>query len=451
MDTFDDQPFPLRDRFLHRGLPILVVLLIASVGLSMVSGRALVERIYLEMSDQRVRGIADLIIREAPEEWRRLTTLSPNQAIPPASNLPGIERALALVLADSRMAQLKIYDRSGRLIYTTDDTPLGEVERDSPMHDVLETGAPQILLQDSGALPLYEIYVLLRNALGTPHLVFEVYEPVDYLNGLMWSHLVKLAILPLILGPLLIVLLWRMVSRAQKDIDQRTQALTGVKNRLARLVSRTAVGAARQSLEAGEMASQVIDATLYYSDVRSFTGFVEDTPPEQVVAFLNHVMTVQIREVRRHGGDVDKMIGDALLAVFEGPDRAANATACAMAVQTALDEEPLLPRGIGIGLHDGFVISGVIGPEERQDFTVIGDAVNVAARLSNLAAGGEVVADTRTLARAGHPQGFASCEDIHVKGRSEPLRIRRWSAFAAAPDGQPSQPSSLSPSMSRME
>lgn len=426
MEIADDRPFPLRQRFRRRALPVLAVLLVASVALSLVGGRRLVEDVYLEVAQQRADAIARSAEREAPGAWARLMSLSGADGLPRPEALADLQAAVSRALADSRLEKLKIYDRSGRLIFNTEGTDLGQVERSAAMRALLEDLKPQIVLKNDGAVPLYELYVWWRKADGVPHLIMELYEPVAYLDSLIWRHLAVQVTVPatLVLG--LILLLWRMVDHAQSDIDRRTQALAGVKDRLSRLVSGHAVGAARQALEEGRIASRAVDATLYHADVRRFTSFAEETPPERVVAFLNRIMAVQVRLVREHGGDVDKMIGDALLAVFEGPDRAARAVSCAQAVQAALAAEADLPRRLGIGLYDGFVISGVVGPEERQDFTVIGDAVNVAARLCGLAAEGEVVVDTRTLARAGHPAGFAESEDLQVKGRSEPMRVRRW-------------------------
>lgn len=427
----DSRPYPLRRHFHRVILPALGLLLLASVLLTVFGGRGLVESVYLQVAEQRAEAIARAAERQAPAAWDRLWHLTGAEALPAPTEMAVLSAAIETALADSRLEKLKIYDNGGRLLYNTDGTDLGTIERGPALTDLLDDREPQIVLKESPNGALYELYVWLADADGAPRLVLELYEPVDYLDALMVSNLAPQVAVPAVLVLALTAVLWRLVGRAQGDIDRRTQALAGVRDRLARLVSAQAVGAARRASGGERMHSQVLDATLYYADIRDFTSFAEETPPQRVVAFLNRVLSVQVRLVREHGGDVDKMIGDAVLAVFEGPDRAARAVACAAAVQRALATEADLPRGLGIGLHDGHVISGVVGPEERQDFTVIGDAVNVAARLCSLAEVGDVVADTRTLARAGHPDGFGATRDVQVKGRAEPLRVRRCRPAAA--------------------
>ncbi len=432
----EDAPYPLRHHFRRQAIPVLAGLLAGSVLLSLWGGRRLVESVYLELAQERADTIGRVVSERAPEAWNRLVTLKAADAVPSAQAENNLNATLADVLAYSRVEHLKIYDVSGRLLFSTEGGDLGAVETGPAMRSLIDGDGPQVVLQDEGGELLYELYVWWFDQTGARRLVMELYEPVAYLDGLIWEHVAYQILVPVGLGLALILLLWRMVERAQRDIDHRTKALAGVRDRLARLVSGEAVGAARRALEEGGISSRVVDVTLYHSDVRSFTGYAEETPPQEVVAFLNRVMEVQIRQIRAFRGDVDKMIGDALLAVFEGPDRADRAVACAQAVQMALAAEADLPRRLGIGLHDGFVISGLVGPEERQDFTVIGDAVNVSARLCGLATEGEVVADTRTLARAGHPLGFADPEDLRVKGRQEPLYIRRWRAAGGTRSGE---------------
>jgi class 3 adenylate cyclase len=419
-----ETPFPLKQGFRRQVLPLLALLVVASMLMSLYHGSSLIESVYLEQAQMRADAIARAMERTQPERWRALLSITPRQEVPLLDENDPFRRAIEGTLVDARLAKLKIYDRQGRLLFDTQTVEAGGVDLAKPLQDLLRTEQPQIELKEGGGEKLYEIYVWLPDANGDIGGVFELYEPAAFLDGLILANLAPQLFLPLGVGFGLTFLLWRMVGRAQRDIDRRSMAMRTLRQRLERLVSTQALGAARRAQGDG-LDSHVLDLTLFYSDIRSFTSFAEETPPQEVVRFLNEVMTLQVQAIYRHGGDVDKMIGDAILAVFDGPDRATRAVACARAILLEIQDHPEWPRKVGIGLHDGFVISGTIGPPERQDFTVIGDAVNVAARLCSEAQEGELVADTRTLARAGHPDGFLPPEEIQVKGRSEPLRIRR--------------------------
>lgn len=138
--------------------------------------------------------------------------------------------------------------------------------------------------------------------------------------------------------------------------------------------------------------------------------------------FLNRLMAIQVRLVGEHGGDVDKMIGDALLAHFAGGDGPARAVSAARAILIAC-EDAELPRRLGIGVFAGEVVAGAIGPAERRDYTVVGDSVNVAARLCAAAAGGELVVAADCSIDDG---SYGAVETLHVKGRHEPIPVRRW-------------------------
>ncbi len=422
-----DAPFPLRQRFQRHILPLLAVLVVASVVMSLYHGSSLIESVYLEQAQMRAAAIARAMERTHPESWQALLSIKPREEVPILSEDDPFRRAIEGTLVDARLAKLKIYDSQARLLFTTQGVEAGGVDLAKPLLELLRTGEPQIELKDTGDERLYEIYVWLPDTNGDIGEVFELYEPAEFLNSLLVANVIPQLLLPLAVMGGLTLVLWRTVGRAQNDIDRRADAVRTLSQRLERLVSSQALGAARRA-EGDGLDSRVLDLTLFYSDIRSFTSYAEANPPQDVVHFLNEVMTLQVHTIHRYGGDVDKMIGDAVLAIFEGPDRAVRAVACARDILDEIETQTDWPRQLGIGLHDGFVISGTIGPPERQDFTVIGDAVNVAARLCTEANSGELVTDTRTLARAGHPQGFDTVEEVHVKGRSEPLRIRRLRA-----------------------
>ena len=191
-------------------------------------------------------------------------------------------------------------------------------------------------------------------------------------------------------------------------------------------------------------------ASILFCDLRGFTAMAEHTPATEVVAGLNEFFTAMTVWVRECGGFVDKFIGDAMLVVFGlfdtgGPDRAARpsegvdgagaAIRCALgmherlttlnAVRAGRSQPPL---AISIGIHCGDVLAGTIGAADRHEYTVIGDAVNVAARLQQLCkeeARTMLVSDAAyTRARAaGLAVEFTRREAVTLRGRREPIGV----------------------------
>ncbi len=151
-------------------------------------------------------------------------------------------------------------------------------------------------------------------------------------------------------------------------------------------------GIARRLLaqEGGRLGGARRQAVVLFSDVRDFTRRTETSEPEALVADLNRYFTRMVEVVHRHGGIVDKFMGDGLMAIFglDGPEHAA-AQAVRAAVEMldeveSLNREVSQPFAIGIGIHAGEVVAGTIGSPLRMEFTCIGDAVNVAARVEGL-------------------------------------------------------------------
>lgn len=426
-----EQPFPLQRQFRRHILPLLLAAVGVLAGLAAWTTLRLTSDLYLQAAQQYAQMVVGRVQQEDPQLWETVITHDPRTGVLNPEAVSRLRTVLIAFLGEERLARLKLFDRHGQVLFSFDPEDVGTFELNDILREVTATGRPRISFDgEDGKTDVYDSYVAITDETGATQVVMELFEAADYVNPLLIRTVAAAAVPPALLLLGLVILLSRLVAQAQREIDSRTGALTALKRRLETLVSSHALGAVEKAAD-NAVVSRVMDAALFYSDVVDFTGYSESQPPQEVVGFLNDLMTVQVEEIQRFGGDVDKMIGDAVLAVFEGTDRAERAIACAQSVLTILRARSDLPRAIRIGIHDGYVIAGAIGPAQRRDFTVIGDSVNVAARLCGLGAAGELVTDSPTVARAGHPAGFSPPEEQMVRGRSEPVRVRRWRGDAS--------------------
>ncbi|MFI5332086.1 MAG: adenylate/guanylate cyclase domain-containing protein [Desulfobaccales bacterium] len=177
------------------------------------------------------------------------------------------------------------------------------------------------------------------------------------------------------------------------------------------------------------------EVTVLFADIKGFTAMSANLSPEEVVEVLNLFFTEMVDLVFEYQGTLDKYVGDALMAVFGVPvplpDAATRAVQCAVAMQRRLAELQAQGRtpiqGMRVGINTGEAIVGNIGSDKRMDFTVIGDAVNVAARLQELAK--ELEADTLVSAATYRQvEGRFQLEPLApvvLRGRQEPTPIYR--------------------------
>jgi len=170
-----------------------------------------------------------------------------------------------------------------------------------------------------------------------------------------------------------------------------------------------------------------------FSDIRGFTGVSEQIAPDRIIEMLNIYLRQEAEIVERHGGSIDKFIGDAVMAVFEGEDRAARAADAAAEIQRSFGELNARkaferPIEVGIGIAAGAVVLGAVGYEERMEFAAIGPVVNLASRLCSIAERGEVVAsDAAFAALAGRREGERR-DGVKLKGFAEAVTCWRLAA-----------------------
>ncbi len=167
---------------------------------------------------------------------------------------------------------------------------------------------------------------------------------------------------------------------------------------------------------------------ILFADIRGYTAFSEGREPEEVVEVLNSYFQTISDIVAENHGDIDKFVGDEVMALFIGQNMTKHAVECAIAIMGAMKkmtEESGVNLRIGIGVHVGEVVFGAMGSSQRKDFTVLGDHVNLAARLCGAAGPDEtmVTRDVMDDLPAKLTDLAESLEPIKVKGKAKPIEI----------------------------
>lgn len=184
------------------------------------------------------------------------------------------------------------------------------------------------------------------------------------------------------------------------------------------------------------------EVCVFFSDIRGFTSFSESTSPEKVVAMLNEYFETMVSIINKRGGVVDKFIGDAIMAVWGvpngSPQDAYNATMACLEMRQALNDlnQKRIKRGenpimIGMGLHTGQAISGIIGSSEKMEYTVIGDTVNVTSRLesSTKSMGTDLLLSEQMYLKIKESFVISEAGKVSVKGKKEELTLYKVNGF----------------------
>jgi adenylate cyclase len=236
------------------------------------------------------------------------------------------------------------------------------------------------------------------------------------------------------------------LSRAFNNMASGLKERERLRGTLGRYVSGAVAERILEESDDLKLPGETRRVTVMFLDVRGFTTMSERLTPVEVVALLNEYFDIVVDRVQAHGGTVNKFIGDAAMCIWGAPravpEAERAAVCCALEIQEAavkLSAERasrgLTSVGVGIGINAGEVVAGNLGAVKRLEYTVIGDAVNLAQRLESQARAGEVLVSETVYERIASAVEAVPREPVKLKGKSQPVplwEIRRLKASVAA-------------------
>jgi class 3 adenylate cyclase/predicted ATPase len=240
------------------------------------------------------------------------------------------------------------------------------------------------------------------------------------------------------------------MSELDEQADELKAAIAGLeaqRSLLGKTVVEPALAALRQQLS--EIDSSQTDlasdderkiVTVLFVDVSGFTALLEKLDPEEVRSLINTCFECLVPIVQKYQGTVDKFIGDEIMALFgapvaheNDPERALRAALELMDAIATFNREHATELDLHIGVNTGPVIAGKIGSQDRRDYSVIGDAVNLAARLEDASADGQIYVGANTYRQTARIFDFETLLPLKLKGKTEPVEIYRLIGLKAAP------------------
>jgi adenylate cyclase len=220
----------------------------------------------------------------------------------------------------------------------------------------------------------------------------------------------------------------RLASRIEREAQTRAQ--------ISRLIPPSVVEQVVKGELTIEKGGRLTECTMLFSDIRGFTTMSDGRPAQEIVNTLNEYFEVMVDILFKYSGTLDKFVGDEIIGLFGAPihidDAPFKAVACAIAMLQGLEEfnrtrasENQAAIRIGIGINTGNVITGSIGSTRALQYTAIGDAMNVASRLVNVAASGEIIISENTYRHVAGRVEAQQLPPVKVKGKAEELKVYR--------------------------
>jgi adenylate cyclase len=225
-----------------------------------------------------------------------------------------------------------------------------------------------------------------------------------------------------------------LVARQGRSLLERAVRETTLRLNLTRYLPRELAPILSEESFAGLRTGRRIPAVLLFVDIRDSSALAESMSPDRLAIFVSAFRRRVMRAAARHGGVVDKFLGDGALVLFgvpaENPTDAARALACGRMLCALVERwnekrafDP--PVRIGIGIHRGEVFCGVVGDEDRLEFTVLGEAVNITARIEGAtkALNAPFLASREAVEAAGEAEGWVEVAAEPLRGMTRTVRL----------------------------
>jgi class 3 adenylate cyclase len=371
------------------------------------------------------------------------------------------------MLSGYAIYRIKVWNTDRQIIWSDQADLIGEAHAENEELEEALEGHVESEITDLAKLEnttdaidgkVMELYVpiLPRNSFEVIG-VFEVYQEITDLYDTIETEKRDAWMLIGTLMAGFYLALFTMMANASRQLN-RLQRVAELERYFSPAVAHAIAAMGRRMGVRGKDAPLTgrVHATVMFTDIRGFTQYTERMPAEDVVTMLSDYVDVVTSAVFKHGGSVDRFLGDGVLALFgapiEQPNHAASALRAAEEIRSGLADlnekrgsDHLPPIRIGVALATGEVVTGTLGRGAQLAYTVVGDTVNQASRLVGIARSGEVLVTAATYEQAGASQSsffnFEGPLTLRVRGRNEPITI--YSSVDNYPQDEPPDESGL--------
>ncbi len=427
--TKRDTPFPLKRYYLVYGCGGSVVFYMLLLMLFMQAERKALYEEYIHSVSEKARSL----YLDIERDFLQPQGISIEQVDSAGVKIrEGLRREVEGIFAtDFSLAKLKLFRADAMTLYDHSD-PGNEGGLYAARNEIGFTSALQGKVKNdievgSDGRRLMEAYLPIKLK-GTDDVVavLEIYEDVSRFERQVQVAMKEALILPTIVFIVFNIVMFLIVSKADRIIAEKTNLLVAIRRNMEKYLSQSAVTAIchavseSRELFHGERQALII----LFSDIRSFTSYSETTEPEEVVQTLNTIFQIQAEIIHKYGGVIDKFIGDEVMVTFAAGQE--NEAVCAaIDILQAIDSHPDVEMTVGIGIHCGEALVGSIGTVDRRDYTVIGDTINLGARIcAACPPDSTYVSDTvfEALPMEMHSH-FSTHESLNLKGKAEPIGV----------------------------